>query len=445
MLMNNVFWLIVTSLSIIIEWTVLKVVLDELSSIKRKKSIVYLTLLISIIIISYLTINKFNPNVKLSIGIAITFIFYTSNYEVSKLKGFLISLLYWLILVGFDAIGVSFVTLINSLGNINKLLENNILRLELIILTKLLLISLIPVIKARKIKLQINKRECIYITIPLLANIISITSIFAFIFKDKEIDVNEIVTILIISIILVLSNISLVFIISRIIKDNKLRLENKIIKEKMDIQYQYYLNLEESQSRTRKLYHDMNNHIICIKNICKLDERADKYIDEITTQLRDCNIVFNTGNVILDVILNEKKSICNKYDIEFLVDVKFSECDFIDMADVCSIFSNMIDNAIEACIKINDKNISKSIKLRGTIVNQFAVIKCKNTKINDIVIKKDKIITDKIDSVTHGIGINSIKNSVEKYDGNVEIDISDNDFLMTIYIPLILKETQLGS
>ena len=437
MLVNNVFWLIVTVVSLIVEWTVLKIVLDEISSIKRKKAIVYLNLLISISIILVLSINNFNPNIKLFIGIAITFIFYISNYEVSKLKGFLISLLYWMILIGFDAIGVSLVTLINSLENINKLLENNILRLELIILTKLLLISLIPLIKFRKIKLQINKRECIYITIPLLANIISITSIFGFIFKDRSVDANESITILIISIILLLSNISLVVIISRIIKDNKLRLENKIIKEKMDIQYQYYLNLKESQSKTRKLYHDMNNHMICIKNICGLDERADKYIDEITSQLRDCNILFDTGNVILDVILNEKKSICNKYDIEFLVDVKFSECDFIDMADVCSIFSNMIDNAIEACKKINSTNISKVIKLRGTIVNQFAVIKCKNTKINDIIIKKDKIITDKRDYFIHGIGISSIKNSVEKYDGNVEIDISDNDFLMTIYIPLI--------
>ncbi|MDQ9825894.1 GHKL domain-containing protein, partial [Acinetobacter sp. 163] len=57
-------------------------------------------------------------------------------------------------------------------------------------------------------------------------------------------------------------------------------------------------------------------------------------------------------------------------------------------------------------------------------------------KVNPINIDKDNIITDKKDSFLHGIGISSIRNSVEKYNGNVEIKIEENRFVMIIYIPI---------
>lgn len=210
------------------------------------------------------------------------------------------------------------------------------------------------------------------------------------------------------------------------------------------MQYKYYLNLQESQEKIKKLYHDMNNHIICIQNIYGKHEIANKYIEDINNQIKGCSSIFDTKNIILDVILNEKKSICDKNDIDFLVDIDFSECGFIEIADICSIFSNMIDNAIEACLKIKDSNIDKKIKLRGTLVNRFFVIKCKNTKVNNVNSKNNKLITDKKDLFLHGIGIDSIRSSVKKYNGNVEINLDKNSFTMIIYIPIKGMYTQLG-
>lgn len=107
------------------------------------------------------------------------------------------------------------------------------------------------------------------------------------------------------------------------------------------------------------------------------------------------------------------------------------------MLDVCSIFSNMIDNAIEACIKIKDKDTNRFIKIKGTMVNGFFVIKCENSKINDIKFKYNNIKTDKKNSYLHGIGVKSIKSSVQKYDGDVFIDYQDYIFIVKIYIPII--------
>lgn len=437
--MDNIFWSMITILSISIDWIVLKIFLDELSLRKSRKSIVYIELIAAIFIIFFLSENEINPNIRLLVGICISFLFSIFNYNIGKLKGFLINLLYWLILIGIDAIGISIIMITNSLGEVSVLLENSLVRLELIIFAKSILMLIIPILKLHKLNLELNIKESIYIAIPMFANMIIIIAIFGFVFKNNNVEFEESLIVLAISIILSLSNLSLVLMMIRIVKDNKLRVENEIVKENMDMQYQYYLTLIDSQDKVKKLYHDINNHIACIKNISEEQKNVDIYVDEINRDLKSYKNVFDTGNMILDVILNEKKSICDKENIEFITDVKLLNCEFIDMIDICSIFSNILDNAIEACLKIEDKSINKFIKIRSAIVKQFIVIKCKNSKINNVVLKNGKILTDKNDTFKHGIGLSSVKNSVEKYDGNVKIDIDEDYFSITIYIPLKQK------
>lgn len=436
MLEIDLFWTLITLLSTIIEWVVLKFLLDEISKRKKSKIQLNLNLAIAAIVILILTFIEFNINIKLFICIIITCLIYSYNYEVDNLKSLFISFLYWLLLIGFDSIGLSIVGFINDAQDMSKLLYNNFFRLELIMISKSLLILLIPVLKVAKLEVSIEKKDYMYLGVPIVANIISIIVIFGYIFNGKDINYMENIIMLTVSIVLLFSNLSLVSIIGRIIKDNKIRAEYEITKEKMNMQYKYYLNLQESQEKIKKLYHDMNNHIICIKNIYGKHELANKYIEDINNQIKDCISIFDTKSIVLDVILNEKKSICDEKGIDFFVDINFSKCGFVEITDICSIFTNMIDNAIEACDKIKDSNIDKKIRLRGTIINRFFIIKCENTKVNSINLRKNKLITDKEDSFLHGIGINSIKSSVEKYNGNVEISSDKNSFTMIIYIPI---------
>ncbi|HFL3154639.1 TPA: sensor histidine kinase [Clostridioides difficile] len=436
MLNINVFWIFLPIFSTTIEWIVLKFLLNEFSELRKNRLTLNSSIVIAIMIITMLNTIEFNINIKLFICIFITYVLYKINYVVDKWKSVFISLLYWMLLIGFDSIGLSIVMTLNSIKNMNDLLEDNLLKLELIMISKSLLIVLIPLLKFIRLKTKINKRDCIYLSIPLIANIIGVIVIFEFIFKDKIIDSKESLIILTISTVFLLSNLSLVSIIGRIIKDNSLKIEYEITKKRMNMQYKYYLNLQEYQLKIRKLYHDMNNHIICIQNVYGKNEFADKYIKDINKQIKECNTIFNTQNMILDVILSDKKSICDMNNIYFLVDINFLECNFIEMPDICSIFSNIIDNAIEACIKIKDTSIQKKIKLRGTVINRLFVIKCESTKINEVVLKNNKVITSKKDSFLHGIGISSVKSSVEKYNGNVEIYSDKNKFTITIYIPL---------
>lgn len=231
-----------------------------------------------------------------------------------------------------------------------------------------------------------------------------------------------------------LSSFLLLMIVFKIIKDIKEKSEERLLKEKIDIQYKYYLNLQESQNKVKKLYHDINNHMFCIKNLSSDKEDVNKYIDEMSKELNQFKEIHNTGNMILDIILNEKQNICNENNIDLTCDVNFSKCNFIEMTDVCSIFSNILDNAIEACNKTSmDK---KYIKIRGTLVKSYYVIRCENSKTNKLEIKNSKIITSKKDKFIHGIGLKSVKSSLKKYNGDLEIEDFKNKFLLQIYIPI---------
>jgi len=230
-------------------------------------------------------------------------------------------------------------------------------------------------------------------------------------------------------------------IVFKTIKDIKEKSEEDLLKEKIDMQYKYYLNLQESQNKVKKIYHDINNHIFCIKNLSSDKEDVNKYIDEMSKELNEFKEIHNTGNMILDIILNEKQNICNENNIDLTCDVNFSKCNFIEMTDVCSIFSNILDNAIEACEKIKD--MQKEIILRGTIVNDFFVIRIENTKQNKVNIREKHIKTDKKDTYLHGLGIKSIKQSVKKYNGEVVIDYTDDKFILNILIPIVLYNDKL--
>lgn len=437
MLNSLLFWNILTILSIVIEWEVFKLILDEFGELKNDKIKKYITFILLILITTVLTIGDVNPNIKLFIGIIMGYIFSLYNYKITLLKGITINLVYWMILLGLDAISSSIIIFINSLESIYDLLNDNIFRLELTILTKILLVSIIPILKGLKLKIEFNKIDFINIIIPIATNILSIVVMFALVMNSGDMNYEKNLMLLIFSGILFISNISLINIIGSIIRSNNLNIENRIIKEKMDMQYNHYLTVKEEQMKVRKLYHDMNNHISCIQHIYGRGDSAEEYINSIKYELDNLNSVFLTENMILDSILNEKKKICDKNNIELFVDINFDRCEFIEMIDVCSIFSNLLDNAIEACYKIDDKKMNRFIRIKGTIVNKFFVIKCENSKVNEIKLANNNVRTDKKDIFLHGIGISSIKTSVEKYNGEVSIDYSNDNFTAKIYIPLI--------
>ncbi|MDB8791089.1 ATP-binding protein [Romboutsia sp. 1001216sp1] len=231
------------------------------------------------------------------------------------------------------------------------------------------------------------------------------------------------------------SSIFLVLIFIQIIRENKLKSQNELIKNKLDMQYTHYLSIQESHMKVKKLYHDINNHICCIDKLKNNTKEINEYVNNLKDEIKEFKSIYNTGNMILDIIINEKSELCSKKGIKFICDINFSKINFIKPIDISSIFANILDNAIEACDKIYNEDINKYIIIKGTITKSFYVIKCENSKINNIIFNKNILLTDKMDKFIHGIGIKSIKSSLQKYNGEILFEDEKEKFILNIYIP----------
>lgn len=298
-----------------------------------------------------------------------------------------------------------------------------------------------------------NKKYFVYIALTITVNIliisllkISVTKIsdlYNIVIKNN-IEYNNIVDAAMISgfmetvfpYIIFIINIILISIFINSIKSEKEKAKLEFVNEKLDMQYKYYLMVKESQEKMRQVYHDMNNHMENIKSLKDSSEDVNKYINNIEDEVKSSKSIYNTGNVLLDIILHEKSKDCMGNNIDFNVGIDFSKCEFIEMIDISSIFSNLIDNAIEACNKIDDGNIEKYITIKSTFIKGYYVVRCENSKTNKVIIKNNKIFTSKKDKFLHGIGIDSIKSSIKKYDGELKIKDSENKFIVTIHIPI---------
>ncbi|NMS89072.1 GHKL domain-containing protein [Clostridioides difficile] len=232
------------------------------------------------------------------------------------------------------------------------------------------------------------------------------------------------------------SSILLILVFKEIIKENKLKSQNELIKNKLEMQYAHYLAIQESHMKVKKLYHDINNHIYCIDNLKNNSKEIDEYVRNLKDEIKSFKDIYNTGNMILDIIINEKSEICAKKGIKFNCCINFSKINFMKPIDVSSIFSNILDNAIEACDKIIDEKSNKYIRIKGTITKSFFVLKCENSKVNSITSNKSILLTDKMDKFVHGIGMQSIKSSLQNYDGELLFENNKDKFMLNIYIPL---------
>lgn len=437
MLNNNYIWIVITISIMALELILLNKVINSTSNIRVSKLNLNITLTLLFLFIIYTSFSSIYPEYRVIMVIGLTMVYYRYICYENIIKIITIPLIYWMIELGIDSFSMSIIVWINSLDSMSVLMAQNIYRLESIILSKgMLIITVIYYCKLR-IDVDIRKSDIVYMLIPIVSNIVSSFAIYRYVSEMKDVYFLEDKALVIISCLLIVSNICLVLSIRKSILDNKKIVEGNLIKEKMKIKYTHYINTQQDYMKVRQLHHDIKNHIACIKGVTQSNQDATNYISSIEDELNIYDNSFNTGNMILDIILNEKNDICKKSNIKLLVDINNIEtCRFIDEIDIASIFSNIFDNAIEACEKISD--FAREISLRGTIVNKFFVIRMENNKQNKINIKNNYIKTDKEDTYLHGLGIKSVKDSVSKYNGEVVIEHSENRFIIKIFIPLVL-------
>jgi hypothetical protein len=427
-------WNIIDTTTAYIDWIIFFAVLGIVGTKKVSKRIYLFRMALITLLMGFINISGIFPNAKIILCIITGIVFYKLSYKDNIYKCVTINLLFWLGLMITEAISMGVVVVANDLESIQPLLNGSIFRVQAIFISKLLLLIELILFKYFSLSLEFKIKDMILIGMPILSNIASLLLVFEYNFNNNIRSETNIIGLVIIILLMVISSVTLLIVIAKIVQDEKVKLEYELIKERIKTNHKSYENLNQTHDKLRYVYHDLKNHMICIKNYTTREEIIS-YIDNLELQISDFKNFKNTGNKTLDIILGEKIYLCKKYNIEFEDNINISNLSFIQETDICAIFANALDNAIEACIKI-DNELEKRIEVKATYINGFAIIKFTNTKVNNIKFSDKRIQTSKYDKKIHGIGISSIKYIANKYNGEVIVNYSDNEFILKIMIPI---------
>lgn len=203
-----------------------------------------------------------------------------------------------------------------------------------------------------------------------------------------------------------------------------------ILKKQIDNQIDHYEAMNEIRNEYYSFRHDYKNHMNCLQALIKSqkNEEALQYISDLSSSTVITDKSYETGNHILDAIISDKASVAEKLGIKINIYGIFT--DKIKPVDVCIIFSNLLDNAIEACSKLGRNN---DIDIELKIMQGYQYISIKNPYSGKCT---SELQTSKKDKRYHGFGIYNIENSVKRYNGIMQIETQNNIFAVRITIKI---------
>ena len=214
----------------------------------------------------------------------------------------------------------------------------------------------------------------------------------------------------------------------------------ELLSKQFENQIEYYEKIQKYYDEFRSFRHDFKNHVLCLRSLVAANrtEEAIEYMNDMESMAAQKKEEFNTGNIIIDALLNDKseKAKNSRSKLEFS---GFVPTMGITKADLCIIMANAIDNAIEACAKDESEEI-KSIKIDANFKQGYFFLKISNPMFEEVKINGKKLITSKSDKERHGFGVANIMRTVEKYEGTADITTDNNTFVLDIQMHL--KETQ---
>lgn len=186
---------------------------------------------------------------------------------------------------------------------------------------------------------------------------------------------------------------------------------------KNHIELEEYKTLNEKYEHSRIMNHDFREHLNVLKTLISEDiQKAQEYVGKIEKECEDSKIEKYSDNNILNILLIRKKKECEENGIKLNITSTNPKLDFIGGMDTVAIFSNLINNAIEACSNSARKDIFIDLY---TVNNAFSVIKVENYADKEPIVVEGMLRNGKNDGNSHGIGIKSINNSLSKYDGKM--------------------------
>lgn len=192
-----------------------------------------------------------------------------------------------------------------------------------------------------------------------------------------------------------------------------------------------------AQEDTRAFRHDVQNNLSVVAMLMEQGkiEEAQQYLNDMRTEVNALSPKVVTGDEMIDSIVSSKlpkmEEIGIKFDLDGVID---GGLDWKPM-DICTVFANLIDNAIEASSKTEEPFIDLAFKK----TDHHRLVRASNSCIENVDTDKlmsgEAHVTTKENKSLHGYGVGNIRKTVEKYGGMMRLSCEDKVFTMELILP----------
>ena len=207
-----------------------------------------------------------------------------------------------------------------------------------------------------------------------------------------------------------------------LIKANKKILDEEIKHAHLEFNKNYYEDFQKNYDMNKALSHDLKNHITLIYTMLEENQvkEAMNYIRGVYHKIGTFKSV-KSEREILNYIIDSKLFNTKELNIRYVIDIN-DNLDFMDNIDLCILLGNLLDNCIEAVEKVNNRFIELIIDKNNDVI----FISLKNTfDSKSLKYENGEYVTSKSDGKNHGIGMKNIESIINKYNGNIVIDIDE--------------------
>lgn len=224
-------------------------------------------------------------------------------------------------------------------------------------------------------------------------------------------------------------------------KNYELKEELSTVKHRNMLELEYYEKMKKSINETRKINHDIANVLSSVQILIDSGSESSKTtaqntVNEMKELLLKNKVDNYCQNELVNLIIINKKSEIDRLGLDFSANLQIPEDIAVKNIDLCRIFTNLLDNAIEACADCDNKE-ECFIVISSKIKDNRLYIKCENYYDKPIERdKKGRLVSSKASHAHKGLGIEILKETAYEYSGSLNYVYEENIFSILIYLEL---------
>lgn len=202
----------------------------------------------------------------------------------------------------------------------------------------------------------------------------------------------------------------------------------------LESQYEQFRVKREVSEQVMAKCHDLQKQMR-MAAATQQPEYMEQYQQELQKTIDDYDSLYETGNATIDTLLSDAGLNCRKDGVQLICLLDGRDFDFISPMDLCTIFGNALDNAIESVCRIAEPE-KRIIHVKSSADKGVLILRVDNYYGHELHWDNGELRTSKGEGTGHGYGLKSIRFAVEKYGGHVQTQAEDGRFVLTISLPI---------